>query len=619
LAELVDRQAYRLAYWRVADEELNYRRFFNISTLAALRVEDGDVFTRTHEVLLKLVVDGKVDGLRIDHPDGLAAPGAYLARLATETNRSWVVVEKILEGDEQLPVDWECAGTTGYDALLRAGGLLLDPAGARPLLDLYTELTGAPENFHDVANEAKRHVVRDVLHAEVTRLTALLTTISRESLALRDHTRRAFSEALIELLVHVDVYRAYVTPGEDPSPEAAAELDRASAAARQRLPEHRHATVDVVRDLALGRHGRSAAKDEFVVRFQQTCGPVMAKGVEDTAFYRWFRLSSLNEVGGDPERFGVSPQQFHDWCTLLQRTWPLTMTTLSTHDTKRSEDVRARLAVLSELPDEWGRALTSWRARSAAYRPELLDANTEYLLWQTLVGAWPIDSHRLTGYLEKATREAKWLTTWVDPDPAYDAAVRQFAESVLGDDVLIDDVAAFVERIAPFTRVNVLSQKLVQLTMPGIPDVYQGTELLNLSLVDPDNRRSVNYAMRRELLAVLDDRGAADGIDAEKLLVTSRALRVRQQHPDWFGVDGAYVPMRTTSAHAVAFARGDSVVTVAARLSAGLQRTGGWRGATVELPPGIWRDALTGRAWAGDVIALVDLLHALPVALLVRD
>ncbi|MGH8892191.1 MAG: malto-oligosyltrehalose synthase [Actinomycetes bacterium] len=613
LPELLDRQFYRLAHWRVGDEELNYRRFFDIDTLAAVRVEDEQVFAETHAVLLALVAEDRVHGLRIDHPDGLADPRGYLRRLAETTGGAWVVVEKILEGDEPLPDDWPCAGTTGYDALLRVGGLLVDPDADARLTSLYAGLTGEPTDFAVVVDESKRFVVGRGLHAEVARLVEVAAAVCHEHLELRDHTRRGLHEALVELLVAMPVYRAYVVPGEPAPPESRRIVDTAVRVAGQRLPDDRHGTLELLAELALGDRGRGPHRDEFVVRFQQTCGPVMAKGVEDTAFYRWLRLTSLNEVGGDPAHLGVPPEEFHRWCVRQQSTWPAAMTTLSTHDTKRSEDVRARLAVISELPAEWGENLAAWRASTAAYRPAALDANTEYLLWQTLVGAWPLDAPRLTAYLEKATREAKRRTTWTEPDAEYDAAVTSFARQVLDDETVASMVAAFVTRLAPAFRANVLGQKLLALTVPGVPDVYQGCEAMDLSLVDPDNRRPVDYAARAARLAALDAGEPARDLDDEKLLVVSRALRLRRRHPEWFGPGATYEPLPTSTDHAVAFARAGSVVTVVSRLTTGLRE---WRDEAVTLPEGRWRDELTDQTYVGRQ-PLRDVLGVLPVALLV--
>ncbi|NAZ85266.1 malto-oligosyltrehalose synthase [Kineococcus indalonis] len=634
LAQLVDRQWYRLAHWRVADEELNYRRFFDVDTLAAIRVEDREVFDASHALLLELVGRGDLQGLRIDHPDGLADPRGYLRWLAEATSSAtgdgsaWVVVEKILEGEEVLPADWACAGTTGYDALQRVGGLFLDPAGAEPLTEQYTALTGETGTFQAVVDNAKREVVEHGLYAEVHRLVDLLSGICHDDVDLRDHTRRGLHECVVELLVAFHQYRAYVVPGEPAPPEAVRVVEGAAEHARAHLPEERHDTLQVVVDLALGRAGDAAdpRAAEFVVRFQQTCGPVMAKGIEDTSFYRWFRLSSLNEVGGDPTRFGTSPEEFHSFCSALARDWPAAMTTLSTHDTKRSEDVRARLSVLSELTEEWGAALARWRELAAEHRAGELDARTELLVWQTLFGTWgegPIGAERLLGYLQKATREAKDHTTWTSPDEAYEHAVERFATGVLGDEAVLAAVREFVEETAAVARVAVLGQKFVQLAMPGVPDVYQGTELVDLSLVDPDNRRPVDYADRARRLAALDGGSAPADLHDEKLLVVSRTLRARREHPELFvGEDAGYSPVPTTTGHALAFGRGPvgapGAIAVTTRLPVSLQRHGGWGEHTLSLPEGTWRDEFTGATVPGGAVRIADVLGDLPVALLVR-
>jgi (1->4)-alpha-D-glucan 1-alpha-D-glucosylmutase len=595
------------------------------------------VFEATHELLLELVASGTLTGLRIDHPDGLADPRGYLERLAGATGGTWVVVEKILEGEETLPADWPCAGTTGYDTLMRVGGLFLDPAGAAPLTSLLNDLTDRRlPDFEQTVETAKREVVEHGLYAEVERLVGLLVEICRADIALRDHTRRHLTEAVVELLVAFGRYRAYVVPGEEAPAESVEAVQAAAAAAAENLSEESRDALALVVDLVLGRpvgRGSSGGRDEarrrgLVVRFQQTCGPVMAKGVEDTAFYRWPRLTSLNEVGGDPLRFGVVPEEFHAYAATLQRDWPVTMTTLSTHDTKRSEDVRARLGVLSEIPQQWAEAVTDWNEASVAYRSHESrpDPETVYLIWQTLVGTWrdgPLSIERLLGYLTKATREAKLHTRWTDPDTTYEAAVEGFARSVLLDEHLVADVGAFCAEIAGPARVAVLGQKLVQLAMPGVPDVYQGCELVDLSLVDPDNRRDVDFAGRRERLARLDAGEKPHDLDDEKLLITSRTLRLRREHPEWFtGPDAAYWPMATTTGNAFAFARGDgagpAVVAVATRLPVALARHGGWAGHTLALPPGQWHDALTGREVPGGSVPLVELLDPLPVALLTR-
>ena len=620
LPELLDRQWYRLAHWKVADEELNYRRFFDVDTLAGIRMELPDVFEATHRLLVARHAAGDVDGFRIDHPDGLADPRGYLRDLAAATDGAWVVVEKILEGEERLPEDWACAGTTGYDALNRVMGVLVDPAGAEPLTAAWIAVAGGPRAFEDCAEQAKRQVLDGPLRAEVNRLVGLVADIAHDDIMLRDHTRRGLEEALVELLVAFDVYRAYVVPGEPPSAEAREHLERAAAAARERLPE-RADEVELLVDFALGRRGRDARGDEFCVRFQQTCGPAMAKGVEDTAFYRYLRLAPLNEVGGDPGTLGIEPDRLHAWAAAQQERHPLGMTGLTTHDTKRSEDVRARLAALSELGDEWREEVLLWHEEAAGLRageaPHPADA---HLLWQTLVGAWPIGMDRLEPYLQKALREAKLRTSWVTPDEAYEASLAGLAAAVLEDDRMRGRIAALVDRLAPATRSNALSQKLLQLMLPGVADCYQGTELVALSLVDPDNRRPVDYEERRRRLARLDGGAPPADLDDEKLLVTSRALRLRREHPEWLaGPEASYAALPTGSGHAVGVLRAGRVAAVATRLPIGLERAGGWGAAAVALPEGRWRDRLAGRVVEGGLLPLAELLAGLPVALLVRE
>jgi (1->4)-alpha-D-glucan 1-alpha-D-glucosylmutase len=418
------------------------------------------------------------------------------------------------------------------------------------------------------------------------------------------------------------VYRAYVVPGE-PAPQQAVDVfDEVFAqcvATHPRLADE----LEYVRDLALERRSsRDAGKRaEFVVRFQQTCGPVMAKGVEDTTFYRWHRLDALNEVGGRPEVFAVFPDDLHSWATKQQQSYPHSMTTLSTHDTKRSEDVRARLVTLSEVPDQWRAAVAAWGALAGPYRAAAgwPDPETEYLMWQTLVGTWPITPGRLTDYLQKAAREAKRHTTWTDPDTEYESALADFATAVLADDAITAQVEQFVADTAAWARVATLTTKLVQLTLPGVPDIYQGCELVDLSLVDPDNRRAVDYQARAHRLAALDAGDPPQGLSDEKLRVTAAAVRTRREHPEWFGSQGDYQPLPTTTTHALAFVRSGSAATVATRRPAELAAGGGWRDAQVVLPEGRWVDRITGQAHEGGSVALVRLLDQSPVALLVRE
>jgi (1->4)-alpha-D-glucan 1-alpha-D-glucosylmutase len=642
LPDLIDAQHYRLASWRDAATELNWRRFFDITELIAIRVEDPAVFAATHEVILRLVAEGLVDGLRVDHPDGLADPRGYLRRLYEESRGAWVVAEKILEAAELLPGDWACAGTTGYDSLRLADGLFVDPDGADALLAAFAAFAGPGGGlppYGEVAYLAKLQVARDSLAPEVTRLARLLCALRPDA---------AFEDArtvLTEVLAEFGVYRAYAHPGETPAAASREPVRQAMAAASRRLAEPLRALAATVGDLALGLGGSTGPAAEFTVRFQQTTGPVLAKGIEDTASYRWPRLVALNEVGGDPDLFGVRPAEFYAQTSRLAADWPATMTTLSTHDTKRQEDVRARLAVLAEHPAEWERQATQWHEYAVSLGLTGVDPDTEYLLWQTLVGAWPIRGKRLARYLEKAMREAKTWTSWSRVDQSYEAAVQDLATLALTDPVLSGSIGAYVAGLSADSFANSLGAKLVQLTMPGVPDVYQGCELAGLYLVDPDNRRPVDFDWRGSLLADLDawrldvsaDAGTGDSdmggaasagtarVDAAKLLVTSRALRLRRDHPDWFA--GTYTPLTAVGPaadHAVAFVRGGHAVTVATRLPAGLRRRGGWGVtalplAAVQEAAQTWVDVLTGHAYRAGPVRLAELSRRLPVALLVPE
>jgi malto-oligosyltrehalose synthase len=631
LGMLLAQQHYRLADWHDTATQLNWRRFFDIDTLIAIRAEDPDVFQATHRVPLRLAAEGLIDGLRVDHPDGLADPGGYLRRLAEATNGMWVVVEKILERDEELPA-WDCAGTTGYDALALVDRLFVDAAGEPRLTEDYIRFTGGRGDFAEVARDAKRGIADATFTAELYRLTRVFARADFPALAGLGEAD--LHDVLVEFLAAFGVYRAYVTPGEPPPEFSVAVVSAAAAAAREVLEPRLHPALDAVCAAVLGLGGeagdpaRQAARDELVVRFGQTTGPVLAKGVEDTAFYRWPRLASLNEVGGDPDVFGIDPAEFHAAAGRLAARWPATMTTLSTHDTKRQEDVRARLAVLAEWPEDWAHKVAEWhglatwltdgaaaQATERAPEPDL-----EYLMWQTLVGAWLVSEERLREYLGKAMHEAKTRTSWTVGDPGYEQAVLGLADAVLADPELVAGIAEFVARIAPDARVNSLGAKLVQLTMPGVPDVYQGCELTGLSLVDPDNRRAVDYQRRRRLLAALRAGQEVVGLDAEKLLVTSRTLQLRRDHPEWF--TGGYTPLGgegPAAEHVVAFMRGEHPVTVVTRLPGGLRRRGGWADTVLPLPDLHWRDVLTGTRHAGLRPLLSEVTWRLPVALLVPE
>ena len=637
LDALLDRQNYRLAFWRTAGRELDYRRFFDINTLVGVRVEDPQVFEDTHALVLEWVEKGVVDGLRIDHPDGLLDPEGYLHRLNEASGGAWVVVEKILEPGERLPATWPVAGTTGYDFAARVGGLFVDPAGREPLLATYAEITGRPTDFDEVVLAKKHVVLRDILAADLNRLTGLFVEVCERNRRYRDYTRHELHEALREVAACFPVYRTYVRPaGASVTDDDVAHVEAAVAAAAARRPEIDAELFGFLEDLLLLRHRPEAApglpapvgevEAELVARFQQFTGPVMAKGVEDTAFYDYVPLVSLNEVGGSPGQWGTSVEEFHRSCDETARRWPQSMLATSTHDTKRSEDVRARLHLLSEIPDVWGDAVRRWTAANVRHRagPDLPEANAEYLLYQTLVGAWPLGVDRAVSYMEKAAKEAKTRTSWIDPDPEYDGALRSFVEGVLGDRAFVDDLEGFVAPLVEPGRVTSLAQVLVKLAAPGVPDTYQGSELWDLSLVDPDNRRPVDYALRRRLLGELAELDAAaawaradDGLP--KLKVVREALHLRRRRPEAFSPAGGYTPLAAAgdkADHVVAFGRGDQVVAAVPRLVLGLG--GDWGDTSVDLPSGAWHDVLAAVDVEGGRVRLATLLGSFPVALLER-
>jgi (1->4)-alpha-D-glucan 1-alpha-D-glucosylmutase len=542
------------------------------------------------------------------------------------------VVEKILEPGERLPQSWPVAGTTGYDFAHRVGGLFVDPAGEEPLSEAYTAFTGETVDYEEVVYEKKHLVMAEVLSSEINRLTGLAIDACEHHRRYRDYTRHDLHETLRELIAAFPVYRTYVVPGPDvpgsggPAPDDIAHVDQAAKLAKSRRPDLDAELFDFFVDILLGRH-RGRVEDEFVARFQQVTGPVMAKGVEDTTFYTFNRLVALNEVGGNPGRFGTAPEEFHDGNEHIARNWPGTLLATSTHDTKRAEDTRARIALLSEIPTRFAAAVAEWSKMGDRHRsdPELPDRNAEWLLYQTLVGAWPLSVERAVAYMEKASKEAKEHTSWVDPDPIYDEALRGFVEGILGDAEFTGALDAFVAPLVEPGRVNSLAQTLLKLTSPGIPDIYQGCELWDHSLVDPDNRRPVDFAVRESLLAEAEQVTPAEVWPARadsglpKLLLTQRALHLRRRRSECFCAGAAYEPLAASgpkASHVVAYGRGGDVIAVVPRLVIGLG--GDWAGTTLTLPDGRFVDVLDGQRTFTDEVALADLLGPFPVALLER-
>lgn len=603
LPRLLDAQWYRPVWWRMARTELNYRRFFSISELIGLRVEDPEVFEATHAKILELLREGVIDGLRVDHPDGLADPDTYLDRLHRATGGRWTVVEKILSDGEHLPPSWPVAGTTGYDALRHIDGLFTDAAGADELLCRYRRFaapgTDRGGDWAATVRRAAYQVVTHELAAETERLTRVASRVCTTSPdpALRDRAPWALRTALRELLVRLEVYRPYasVDPASVVTEEAAAQARLAFV-----VPEEGEA-VDVVRDLVIGRAGDGPDVVELRTRFAQAASALRAKSVEDTAYYRYVPLLSANEVGGEPGHPAVSPEDFHAYCARVQRDWPATGTVVSTHDTKRSADVRAALAVLTQCPERWAGLLTE----VARAEEDVPDGQLAWAAWQTVFGLGPADGQRVRQALLKHVREAGLYTSWTEQETSYEEAVERFvAEGPCGPPG--GQVAAFRGTLEPHVRANVLGMALVHLTMPGVPDLYQGTEAEYRTLVDPDNRRPVRFP-------------PADA--GEKGALTAAALRLRARRPELFGGAATYAPLGAEGSaadHCAAFVRSGEVITAVTRLSLRLAEAGGWRETRLPLPPGRWADALfPGREFEGHV-RVAELFARLPVALLER-
>lgn len=701
LEELLAKQSYRLCYWRVAADEINYRRFFDVNELAAIRVEEPAVFAEVHELIFSLMRQGWVTGLRIDHIDGLYDPAGYLEDLrrgalkavrqiqeAQGTARQrekkaarpcYVVVEKILEGNEKLRTNWQTDGTTGYDFLNLLNGVFVETQSKKLFHRLYERFTGLAIEFKDVVYECKKLILRVAMSSELYVLARKLDRISEQHRYSRDFTLNSLQDALGDVIACFPVYRTYIRHGDrEVGAEDRRAITTALREAKRRNPALSPSLFDFLGNVLLlndppGLNEKQLAeRREFVMKFQQLTGPVMAKGVEDTAFYRWFPLASLNEVGGDPAHFGVSLAEFHRRNTERARDWPHTMLATATHDTKRGEDVRARLNVLSEIPGRWYRAIRRWQQINHPLREQLTStgqlpiyANEEYLIYQTLIGTWPFEAtaenidetytQRIEQYLIKALREAKIHSSWLSPNEEYEATLKNYVRALLtpGNDFLRDfcEFQAGVARAGVF---NSLAQTLLKITAPGIPDFYQGSELWDFNLVDPDNRRPVDYEQRRNLLAALKNalREASDFSARAKLIeqltahpddgriklyVTNRALCFRRSHRDLF-LHGNYLPLATSGAlqdHVIAFARslGDQKVIVATGrfftrlLTSGLPVGQVWEGNTLELSDefaGCYRNVLTGQQSCAEkhgdsyVLPMADSFAHLPIALLER-
>jgi len=624
LETFLESQNYRLAFWRTGRHELEYRRFFDIDTLVGLRMEDEEVFFETHAKTLELVEAGFVTGLRIDHVDGMRDPKGYLSMLHRQVPTSWIVVEKILETGERLPEGWPCAGTTGYDFMRWVTGLLIHPEGIASLDHAYGAFTGESVDWDELAASCKRRVLRDGLRADVERLSSLLELVAKRYRRQRDHARSTIRRVIEAFLIAFPVYRTYVAP-TDP-PHSLPDREVVESVARRVKEQERHLDAELVswvQDLLLMRH-RGDLEVEFAMRFQQLSGPVMAKGIEDTALYRFHRAMAVNDVGSDPADPVVSMDAFHAAMGEAAARAPQAMLTTSTHDTKRSEDVRARLAVLSEVPDEWGGVAARWNERAEALGVSKVDRPTRYAFLQTVVGAWPIDEERLRAYMMKVVREAKQHTSWTQGDASYESAVQDMVRCMMSDPTFRSEVDVFVDRIRDAGWINSLSQTLIKLTAPGVPDIYQGCESWDLSLVDPDNRRPVDFAGRRKALVELSSLGPETIWDRRaeghpKLHVTASALRLRAELPFAFEETAGYEPLVATGPdadHVVAFVRGGRVATVVPRWT--LLRREGPERTSIRLPEGQWTDVLGGESFQGEV-SCRELWARFPVALLRRE
>lgn len=669
LHELLQRQHYRLAWWRCANDEINWRRFFDINELAAVRVEDDEVFEAVHAALFRLYAAGLVDGVRVDHIDGLSRPEKYCRQLRARLRElekerpagcppgpAYLVVEKILAHDEELPTSWETDGTTGYDFMDEINALQHDGAAARPLAELWKKISGRPEDFKTEEEKARREILQRSFSSQLEATLDSLTSIAQGDLKTRDVSRSALRRGLTEILVRFPVYRIYAQVGHGTQADAAV-LSRAVARAKQSCLASDRWVVDLLGHWLSGERIRpdaDASQGVALTRFEQLSAPLSAKAVEDTAFYRYGRLLSRNDVGFDPARFACSADEFHARMQSRRRHFPHALLATATHDHKRGEDVRARLAVLSEIADEWSAVLQRWLALSAAqFRPAggepTFDAADRAMVFQTLVGAWPMgltpaDRQALDGFAKriaewqrKALREAKTRSDWSAPNETYEHAADEFAAWLFAAPAsLLTEIADFARRISPAGAVNSLGQVLAKLTAPGVPDIYQGTEYWDLSLVDPDNRAPVDFAARQQSMAAQEAVPmAARWADGRlKQVVIARVLAVRKTAPSLFA-DGDYLPLQIDgplAAHVIAFARtlhGAAAVTVFCRHPArllGAERglaipPERWKDTRILLPPEIraedFFDVVSGKQTsASGTLGVARILADMPVALL---
>lgn len=678
LERLLAEQYFRLAYWKVANEEINYRRFFNISGLISLKMENEEVFNRVHTLILKLIRDEKVSGIRIDHVDGLYDPTTYLNRLRGRVQENYLVVEKILELEEELPAEWPVEGTTGYEFVNYVNGIFVKKENERLFTDLYQRFSGFTTPYQRVVAEKKRLIIQTRMAGEVERLAFLVEAVSSIDRYGIDITMHGLKRALEEILTYFPIYRTYINAENytERDKRYLEDLFRRVSRINPRL-NHEFNYICNLLMLSFREHFTEEQKKialDFVMKFQQLTGPLMAKGFEDTALYVYNRLISMNEVGGNPGRFGITSDEFHKYCQKRAQRWPYSMNATSTHDTKRGEDTRARINVLSEIPEEWEDKINTWSRLNAASRitineDVIPDRNDEYFLYQTLIGSYPFGQpdnqayiQRIKEYIVKAIREAKVHTAWIQPDEEYETAYGSFIEKILtpaeGNHFLID-FSAFHRKIAFYGMLNSLSQALIKFTSTGVPDIYQGTELWDLSLVDPDNRRPVNFELRRRMLEEIKSASETNRLKYTgeimqnmpdgriKMYLMHLALRTRNENRELF-LDGEYIQLGTGGRHGanlIAYARklkSQWAVVLAPRFLTELVREDQlpignevWADTMIEMPPGVkvWKNVFTGetsslggtssrsgeRSRTGGPIQVGELLRNFPAALLLGE
>jgi len=674
LDELLNAQSYRLAFWRVAAEEINYRRFFDVNDLAAIRMELPEVFDEAHKLLLDLVRVGAVTGLRIDHPDGLYLPQEYFEKLQRRCAEAlgmalpqdgravYMIVEKILTAVETLRKDWPVHGTTGYDFANQVTQLLVDSSAETEITKTFHRFLGHSLHFGHLAYAKKLLVMRLALANDVNVLGNMVDRLSEQNRWYRDFTLEALARAVRETIACFPVYRTYLAPERPVNDQDRQVVERAVAAAERRNPAIEESVFNFLRDILLFRFPENldddarAAHTHFVLKFQQATGPIMAKGLEDTVFYIYNRLAALNEVGGEPQQFGIGLDAFHERNLDRQRNWPATLLATSTHDTKRSEDVRARMVAISELPQPWRRSIQRWRLLNRKWKrtideAQAPDPNEEYLLYQTLLGTWPVNTHsqaeqtasaeyvaRIQAYMAKALNEAKLNTSWIRPNEDWLGAMRDFVAKILetsSKNKFLPNFFPVVEEIARLGAINSLTQTLLRLTSPGVPDIYQGNEIWDFSLVDPDNRRPVDYRHRREMLATIGKAKPEELLQSWpdgriKMFLTQRVLQFRREHADLFQC-GNYLPIRASGNLAdccISFGRqwhDEWIVVIAPRLSSriGFPPVGErWKDTVVDLPESISLDhahellTCCELRHEGRRVSIADMVSILPFAVL---